>query len=411
MYPGASRQWPEGPGRALSAVHVTVYVTPRPPIRVVVGRAPGALGCAPRMAKKIFIGATDQHSGKTTMSVCLTHLARQRYRSVGFMKPVGQEYVQMAGLDVDKDTALLAETFSLHDDLPLMSPVVAKRDFTKDVLDGRVRPEELAQRIQSSLAELERRHDFIVIEGTGHGGVGSVIGLSNARVARLCDAPVLIVCKGGIGSAVDSVSLNLALYEKEGASVRCVLANKLLPKKREQALHYMRKAFEGQDLEVVGGLDWSPVLANPTLGQIAKALEVPLQGDPAQRTRIAHHIQLGAASVERCVDLLGDSTLVITTSTRDELLVSIASLYALPEYRAKIAGLVISGTIPVCRVSQHILDASGVPYLRVERPTGEVFRAVMDYTAKTGPEDLEKIAWIRSAGERMIDFASIDARL
>jgi phosphate acetyltransferase len=53
------------------------------------------------MAKKIFIGATDQHCGKTTMSLCLAHLARRRYGSVGFVKPVGQEYVQVDGLDVD----------------------------------------------------------------------------------------------------------------------------------------------------------------------------------------------------------------------------------------------------------------------------------------------------------------------
>lgn len=363
------------------------------------------------MAKKIFIGATEQHSGKTTMSVCLTHLARKRYRSVGFIKPVGQEYVQLGGLDVDKDTALLAETFGLREDLPLMSPVVARRDFTKEVLDGRVRVEDLTERILACVAELERRHDFLVIEGTGHGGVGAVIGLSNARVARLCGAPVLVVCKGGIGSAVDAVTLNLALYEKEGAAVRFVLANKLLPEKREQSLTYIRKAFAGQDLTVVGGLDWSPVLANPTLAQIARALGAKLQGDAAQRSRILHHIHLGAASTERCVELLENSTLLVTTSTRDELLVTFASLYALPEYHDRIAGLVIAGAAAVSRVSQQILDSSGIPYVRVTRTTGEVFSQVLDYTAKTGPEDAEKLAWIEEAGERMIDFSAIDARL
>ena len=63
------------------------------------------------------------------------------------------------------------------------------------------------------------------------------------------------------------------------------------------------------------------------------------------------------------------------------------------------------------RVSQQILDSSGIPYVRVARTTGEVFSQVLDYTAKTGPEDAEKLAWIEAAGERMIDFAAIDARL
>ena len=39
------------------------------------------------MAKKIFIAATDQHCGKTTTSLSLLHLARKRYRRVGFIKP------------------------------------------------------------------------------------------------------------------------------------------------------------------------------------------------------------------------------------------------------------------------------------------------------------------------------------
>jgi BioD-like phosphotransacetylase family protein len=362
------------------------------------------------MGRRLFIGATEQHSGKTTMSVCLTHLGR-RLGSVGYMKPVGQEYVTVDGREVDKDVALLAAAYGLEDDLPFMSPVVARRDFTRQVLDGEARPEELAARIRACLAELERRHDFVIIEGTGHGGVGSVIGVSNARVARLCDAPVLVVCRGGIGAAVDAVNLNRALYEKEGAAVRVVLVNKLLPDKREQSLRYIGKAFAGDDLAVVGGLDYSKVLANPTLSHVAKALRAPLAGDPTQRRRIVHAIQLGAASTDRCIELLEDATLLVFPSTRDELLVTCSSLYPLPEYHDKLAGLVVSGISPVSRTSQRILDSSHIPYLRVERRTGEVFAEVMETISKTGPEDLEKIEWIQREGERVIDFDSIAARL
>lgn len=364
------------------------------------------------VGRRLFIGATEQHSGKTTMSVCLTHLARQ-HGSVGYMKPVGQEYVTVDGREVDKDVALLAAAYGLQDDLPYMSPVVAKRDFTKDALDGKIHTADLVARILSCLAELERRHDLVIIEGTGHGGVGSVFGLSNARVARVCDARVLVVCRGGIGSAVDSVALNLALYAREGADVRFVLANKLLPEKREQALDYMRKGFAvaGETVVVVGGLDYSSVLANPTLTHVAKALRAPLAGDPTQQRRIVGAIQLGAASTDRCIELLETSTLLVFPSTRDELLVTCSSLYPLPEYNGRLAGLVISGLSPMARTSRRILDSSGIPYVRVERRTGEVFTQLMEYTSKTGPDDAEKIAWIQKMGEQTIDWKAIAARL
>ncbi len=363
------------------------------------------------MTKRIFVGATEQHCGKTTMSLCLAHLATKRYKSVGFMKPVGQDYVQMNGVDVDKDVALMAKTFGLEDDLPFMSPVLAKRDLSRAVLDGKVPVTELKQRITEGLAELSRRHDFLVIEGTGHGGVGAVFGLSNARVAKLCEAPAVIVCSGGIGSAHDAVALNLALYQKEGARVCGVLANKLITDKRGTTLEYLGKAFRIEDVPVFGALDWSSVLASPTLAQMSKLLGVPLHGDPESRNRIVHNIQLGAASTQRCVDMLRESTLLVATSTRDELIVTLASLWAHSGYRPKIAGVVIAGRQAVSKVSQAILDHCGVPYLRCEHGTGEVFIQVMEYIAKTTPEDLEKIEHIRRVGERLVDFDAIMATL
>ena len=39
----------------------------------------------------------------------------------------------------------------------------------------------------------------MLIEGTGHAGVGAVIGLSNARVAEMLEAPVVIVSEGAAG--------------------------------------------------------------------------------------------------------------------------------------------------------------------------------------------------------------------
>ena len=41
--------------------------------------------------------------------------------------------------------------------------------------------------------------DYVIIEGTGHAGVGSVFNLSNAQVARRLNAKVIIVAAGGIG--------------------------------------------------------------------------------------------------------------------------------------------------------------------------------------------------------------------
>ncbi len=361
------------------------------------------------MAKKIFVASTGQHDGKTSMSICLMHLARRKYQRVGFIKPVGQEHLTYQGREMDKDAVLMAEVYGLADDSEWMSPVVVRRQLTREFLEGKVSQQELSHAIVHAFKHLDTVCDFLIIEGTGHGGVGSVLGLSNARVARLLDAPVLLVTGGGIGKAADLVHLNMALYEKEGAPVRAVLANKLFAEKRAQSLRYLELALGPQGVEVMPGLDYSPVLANPTLGRLSQLLGRPLSGDAVSREGIVRHIQLGAASTQRVVDLLRESTLVVLTSTRDELIVTLSTLYHMPDYREKIAGVIVTGTVAISRISQRILDDSGLPYIRLERVSGDVFYELKDYVAKIGPEDKEKINLLQEESESVLDFAKVDA--
>lgn len=363
------------------------------------------------MARKLFIAATGQNSGKTTTSLSLVHLARKKYGRVGFIKPLGPKPIPYGSLVVDKDAAVMAEVFGLQEDIGRMSPVVLHPGTTKKVLDGEIPRSRLEERILEAGRILDEKYDFLVIEGSGHSGVGSVIGLSNARIAQLLGAPVMIICGGGVGNAADSVSLNLALFRQQGVPVKLVMANKLIPEKRAASLHYLRQAFAGAEFPVFGGFNYSPILANPTLGRIAKILDCPLRGTESEASRIIHHVQLATASSQRVIDLLGESSLLLVNSTRDELLVTLSSLYHLPEYYAKIAGLVIPGLQAVSRVTQKILDDSGVPYLRTGITNAAAFTIIKDDVSKITAEDTEKIELIERLAESELDFDAIDALL
>ena len=179
------------------------------------------------MCKKIFIGATGQHCGKTTISLSLMHLARKKYARVGFMKPIGPKFIHFNGLTVDKDAAMFATVFGVEEDVSLMSPMTLTPGITRSFLDGDIDKSYPAKKILEACAELERKNDFLIIEGAGHGGVGSVMGINNAYVACMLKAPVLMVTNGGIGNVIDAVELNLALYEREKADVRMIMPDKL----------------------------------------------------------------------------------------------------------------------------------------------------------------------------------------
>ena len=361
------------------------------------------------MAKRLFIGATGQNCGKTTMSVSLMHLARKKYRRVGFIKPIGPKIEKFGNLIVDMDAVLMAKTFGLEEDIALMNPVALHKNFTRDYLSGNLDCCALKRKIIEAVEILDSKYDFLIIEGAGHCGVGSVIGLSNACVAHTLNAPVVIVTDSGIGSSIDAVHLNLALYEKEEADVRMVLVNKLKAEKRASVLGFLKQGFPGRNLVVLGGFNYSPILANPTLDHIGKLFNLTVQGDTQGRSRIIHTIQLGAASSQRVVDMLQESTLLVLTCSRDELIVTLSSLYHIPAYREKIVGLVIAGIVPVSEITQQILDDSNVPYVRVREMTAKVFLTLMEDVAKITYEDQEKLNWIRTNAENDIDFDAIDA--
>jgi BioD-like phosphotransacetylase family protein len=363
------------------------------------------------MARKVFIAATGQDCGKTTTSLSLLHLARLKYKRVGFIKPVGPKPSRYNDFWVDKDAALVAKVFELEDDIRLMSPVVVQPGDTRKVLDGVITKAQLEQQLIAACRELEKHCDFLIIEGAGHSGVGSVLGLSNARVARLLDAPVLLISGGGIGHVIDDVSMNLALYQMEGADVRIVMPNKLIAEKRAQTLEYMAKAFVDQDFIVHGGFNYSPILAGPTLQHIAKLFDVPLRATQKQAMQIIKQTQLAAASTEKVVEILKESTLLLVNSSRNELLVMLATLHHIPEYRKKLAGVLISGANPVAKLTQQVLDDSELPMMRTEQLTSSSFKMVTQDVSKITAEDLEKIDMVKKLAEQDLDFDLIDSKL
>ena len=224
------------------------------------------------------------------------------------------------------------------------------------------------------------------------------------------DAKVLMITGGGIGSVIDNVYMNKALFEKEGVEVRAIMPNKLLAEKRESTLSYLEKAFSDESFKVLGGFNYQPVLANPTLNRVAKILDLKILGNKRDTKRIIHHLQIGAPSTQRVTELLRDDTLLIVTSSRDELLVTLSNMYQIPDYRNKIVGMLIPGVHKISNITQQIIDRSNIPYLRTtSHTTGMLYRTINEDVYKLLAEDKEKIDMIKKLSEVRFDFDKLDA--
>ncbi|MFI5262728.1 MAG: AAA family ATPase, partial [Candidatus Limnocylindrales bacterium] len=176
--------------------------------------------------RQLYLAATGQNRGKTTVSLGLLAALIGRGLRTGFIKPVGQRYAIVDGTPADEDAVLVRSAFDLPDPFDALSPVHIPRGFTKAYINGEV-VEDLAARIRAAYARVAEGRDVLLVEGTGHAGVGSVVDLSNAQVAAMLGARAIIVSEAGVGRPIDEIVLNHALFQRHGVEVMGAVVNKV----------------------------------------------------------------------------------------------------------------------------------------------------------------------------------------
>src|SRR2546428_7747664 len=216
---------------------------------------------------RVFIAATRMNDGKTTASLGLLSALQKCYPRIGYIKPVGQRFVEIEEQKIDEDTVLMDRVFRLNCPLVDMSPIAVEPDFTRKYLES-ANYEVLLKKIQNAFDRVAWEKDFVLCEGSGHAGVGSVFDLSNARVAKILGAKVIIVSQGGIGKPIDEVCLNQALFEKEGVEIIGVICNKVLPAKLDYVTEFARRGLKRKGLDLLGVVPHQPILSSPTIEAI-----------------------------------------------------------------------------------------------------------------------------------------------
>jgi BioD-like phosphotransacetylase family protein len=121
--------------------------------------------------------------------------------------------------------------------------------------------------------ELSEQYDIVVYEGTGHPGVGSIVDLSNAKVAKLLNAGVIMVVEGGIGSTIDMLNMNLSLFREENVPILGIIVNKVKPEKKEEIEHYLNIKLKQLNLKLLGVLPYDNSLSLPIMEAIRQAVE------------------------------------------------------------------------------------------------------------------------------------------
>jgi hypothetical protein len=355
---------------------------------------------------RIFVAATRQDDGKTTCCLGLYAALSAKFKKIGYIKPVGQRFVEVAGKKVDEDSVLVSNTYGVKLPIEAMSPIAVDRMFTREYLEKGDLPA-MKDTIVTAFNRVAWEHDFVLIEGTGHAGVGSVLDLSNAQVAKLLESQVILVTTGGVGRPVDEVSLNLALFEKHGVKVVGVVLNKVLPAKMEALRPWAEKAFGRMGLPILGMLPYQGELRRPTLGQVCLELGGEFLSGESFKRRKVRSVAVGAMTAARLHDQLNPGALLITPGDREDLLLAALEFQGKGSGEAKPAGIILTdGLRPQAGLIKMLHDR-GLPTVAAGGDSYTVAAKIERMTVKTDPGDKEKIKMIQEVVAKHIDLAAV----
>ncbi len=220
----------------------------------------------------VYIAGGGQDAGKTTISLGLVSYFKKMFPDdVAFIKPLGQKSTIVDGTSVGQDSYLLDNAMELGIPVKYTSPFSTSSGAAeKFIKTGE--PSDLKKNIRRSYKYLNSKYKVVVVEGTGHPGVGSVFNLSNADVASMLGVPVILVLNGGIGSTIDRFSLCIEPFRNKKVKLLGVIINKILPEKEEKVKSVLSEWFDSIGVPVLGYVPYMNTLSSPSLGVLSREM-------------------------------------------------------------------------------------------------------------------------------------------
>jgi len=361
--------------------------------------------------KQVFVAATRQNDGKTLVSLGLFHALLQRYPNMGYMKPVGQQYRVINGEKIDKDAALIYHSYGLADNLKLMSPIAVPSGFTRQFIDGESESDTLVNKILSAKEHLSDGKSCMLYEGTGHAGVGSVFGLSNATVAKALNTSVILVTLGGIGRTIDEFMLNKACFDQQGVQVSGVIVNKVLPEKYDDVEPVIRRGFDRLGIPVFGVIPMKSMLSWPSVMALQKDLNATwLSDSEAGLLNCVEHFVIGDMQPHDALHVIKPNTVLIVPGNREGLI--LAALFdSLYDHQHRLSGIIFTNSVSPEQKVLDLIKRTNIPLLQVDEDSFSVATRINKMIFKVYDKESHKIKAAQDLVEQYVDLDAVCAIL
>ena len=360
------------------------------------------------MSNNLYIATLEPRAGKSVVALGIMELLSRRLNRIGFFRPI------IPDVERDNNIHLIRSRYNLK--YPYESMYAYKHEAAQHmVANGQY--DVLLKNILDQYKSLESQCNFVLCEGTDFTGVGSAFEFDfNADVANNLGCPILAVVNGRSKSAheiSEEIQFARESFESHGCTITSIFANRLAPSSLSE--FNTRFKEDADDAALIYALPEEPLLGNPTVGDIAAALECHiLQGDTDRLNREVSNIKIAAMNLPRFLDHITEGTLVITPGDRsDVILGSLAA--AVSESYPGISGLVLTGGLLLEPQVQRLIEGSEkispIPIVSAATDTYTTALKAGAVRAALTPQNNRKIAAALGLFESHVDTQELEDRI
>ena len=241
----------------------------------------------------VFIGSTEEYSGKTLICLGLGKKLREDGFEVGYFKPIGRLPTTVGGVTVDADAVFMTRMLDLEEPLEEISPVLLTQDVLARAYSGDASG--LRERILKAYSRLSEGRDVMIIGGTGSLADGAVIGMPGPVLAEDLDAQVLLV--DGCRKEMFVDDLLMASQWLAERSLGVVL-NTVAPARMGYIRERIVPFLASRGVEVLGIMPRDMILSSVSIRQLCEAISGEVLCCPEALDDLVENFSVGAMALE-----------------------------------------------------------------------------------------------------------------
>ncbi|WP_291967529.1 phosphate acetyltransferase [Maribacter sp.] len=340
------------------------------------------------MSKAIYIVTTEPNSGKSIVSLGLMQLLLGRTAKVGYFRPIIDD-VPKGKTDNHIDTVLSYFNVDMKPEEAYAytrSQVVQLKNLDKD--------DEIVGHIIHKYKTIEKKFDFVLVEGTDFSGEGAIIEWDiNVLIAKNLGIPAVILASGK-NKTLDELVGNLYMaydsFKEKGVEVLLIVANKVQPENVTVVSNGLKEKLPNDVL--VGTIPVNPILGSPTLKEIAQELDATILFGENYINNQVGSFSVGAMQLRNYITHLKDDSLVITPGDRADIILGALQANISTNYPS-LSGIVLTGGLlpeeSIIKLIEGLSDI--IPILSVARGTFHVTNKIGTIRPRIYAENTEKI--------------------